>query len=118
MRTLTVLLVALLATTLVLPGCGGEDEAAARAKKVKELKAELKAHRVKRAELDPAWSTARMAVIPAQTAWEAAKGTDAESDLKAALEEARAAAQVAEQEENAWRQRENELTDEIMANGG
>ena len=118
MRTVTVLLVAVLATLLVLPSCGGEDEAAARAKKVKDLKAELKAHQADHAELAEGWSAVRNAVIPAKQAWAAAKGTDAEASLKDAYEAAKAAATKAQQEEDAWRQRKNQLTDEIVANGG
>ncbi|MDA1194417.1 MAG: hypothetical protein O2894_04465 [Planctomycetota bacterium] len=107
-----------LAATLTLAGCGKEEAKAARAKKLADLQAELKAHRAKHGTMAPAWLEARNQVIPARQAYLRAKGSPDEESAKAVFDAANAAATQAADEESAWALRKTELEDAIMAAGG
>ncbi len=117
MRTVTMTLIAALAALVLLGACG-DDEAAQRAQKIEELKKELKAHRLKYTELQPGWQEIRNKVIPVNQAYKRAKGTPEEAAAKAARDAAAAESQKTHDAETAWRQRENELVDEIARLGG
>ena len=117
MRTVTTTLIAALAALVLLGACG-DDDGAQRAQKIKELKQELKAHRVKYTELQPGWQEIRNKVIPANQAYLRAKGSPEEAAAKEARDAAAAESQKTHDAETEWRRRENELVDEISRLGG
>ena len=117
MRTVTTILTVSLACLLLLGACGGDD-GAAKAQKIKDLKAELKGLNAKKAELYEEWQVIRNKVIPANNAWKRAKGTPEEAALKEALDQASAASQETIDAEKEINDRIRELTDEIAKAGG
>ncbi len=118
MRALAPLLIALVASACLLSACNGDDAKAAKAKKLKELRAEMKLHQQSRAALADNWSAVRLKVMPARSAWKRAKGTGEEDALKEAYDAANAAAKAVEKEENAWNRKRIQLEDAIRAAGG
>ena len=112
MRTVTTTLLAALAALSLLAACG-DDGAAARAQKIKDLEAQLEAHRATYGTLQPGWQEIRVKVIPARQAYMRAKGSPDEAAAKEALDAAVAASQETHDAETEWRRKENELVDAL-----
>ena len=112
MRTVTTTFVVVLASLVLLGACGGDD-GAAKAQKIKDLKAELKAVNAKKAELHPGWQEIRNLVIPARQAWLRAKGSPEESAAKDAFDKASADAQETIDAEKELDDKIREITDAI-----
>ena len=118
MRTVTTILLAGLASLLILGACGGDDDAAKRTQRLKGVKQEIKDHNAKYVEIQPGWREIRDKVIPARGAWLRAKGTDGEAAAKEAFDQASAAAQETIDAENAWKAKLRELEEEQRKLGG
>lgn len=110
MHHLTRTLCAVLAALVLCSACGGEDPAAARAKKLEDARAALKAHK---ATWNPGWQAEKNKLIPAKRALDAAKGTSEEAALREAYAQLKAHLAEIEKEEAAWNARERELKDLI-----
>jgi predicted nucleic acid-binding Zn-ribbon protein len=110
--------IALLAAALLAAGCGGRDEKAATQKKIKQLQQEYRKLNGEMAQKLTGWQVIKNKVGPARSAWKAAKGTDDETALKQAYDDATAAANKVIQDEQALHRKILDLKDEITRLGG
>jgi chromosome segregation ATPase len=112
MRIVLASFTALVVSALLLSGCGDGGKAA-RATKIKALKAQAKALNAAFAEKGDAWSAVKVKVIPARGAWLRSKGTGDEAANKQAYDDANAEAQMVIDEEKAAQREIRDIEDEI-----